>query len=214
MTESTPAPDPTTTDTSPTVETIDGRTRRRERGRAAVVDAMIDLVLEGHLPPSADQLAERSGVSVASVFRYFDGLDDLRRSATEVYLQRYDHLFEIPDIGEGPLPPRIERLVDARLRLYDIAGPMGQLVRIRSHDDTTARDNLARLRHTYADQLRHHFDTELSALSADERTDLVDVVATLTSFESWDQLRHHLGRTDPEIRRTWVRSLSRLITAR
>lgn len=190
----------------------DGRTLRRERGRAAVTDAMIELVLEGHLPPSAEQLAARSGVSVASVFRYFDGLDDLRRTATEVYLQRYDHLFEIPDIGEGPLVERIERLVDTRLRLYEVAGPMGRLVRIRSHEDAGARDNLSRLRHTYTDQLRHHFDAELTPLDADRRDDLVDTMATLTSFESWEQLRDHRGRTDPEIRRAWTHAIARLIT--
>lgn len=190
----------------------DGRTLRRERGRAAVTDAMIELVLEGHLPPSAEQLAARSGVSVASVFRYFDGLDDLRRAATEVYLQRYDHLFEIPDIGEGPLVERIERLVDARLRLYEVAGPMGRLVRIRAHDDAGARDNLSRLRHTYTDQLRHHFDAELTPLGADRRNDLVDTVATLTSFESWEQLRDDRARTDPGIRRAWTHAIARLIT--
>jgi len=207
MTDTTPPSEPT--GAAPT-DTVDGRTLRRQRGRAAVTDAMIELVLEGHLPPSADQLAARSGVSVASVFRYFDGLDDLRRSATEVYLHRYDHLFEIPDIGGGPLIGRIGRLVDARLRLYDVAGPMGRLVRIRSNDDAAARANLARLRDTYADQLRHHFDTELSTLTSDHRDDLVDAIATLTSFESWDHLRHHLRRADADIRRTWARSLGRL----
>lgn len=214
MTDPTVAPEPTTPDaTTAATEAVDGRTRRRERGRAAVTDAMIELVLEGHLPPSAEQLAQRSGVSVASVFRYFDGLDDLRWSATEVYLQRYDHLFEVPDIGEGPLSDRIGRLVDARLRLYDVAGPMGRLVRIRSHDDATALANLTRLRHTYADQLRHHFDTELSIIASDERSDLVDAIATLTSFESWDHLRHHLHRDDADIRRAWVRSVARLFAS-
>ena len=201
--------------TPPTSETpVDGRTRRRERGRAAVTDAMIDLVLDGHLPPSAEQLAARAGVSVASVFRYFDGLDDLRRAAIDVYFERYDHLFEIPDIGEGSSSARIDRVVDARLRLYTTAGPFGRLVRIRAHDDDTANANLARLRDTYADQLRHHFDAELTSLDADARADLVGTIATLTSFESWEHLRHHDGHTDTQIRRAWVRALGSLISAR
>ena len=193
---------------------VDGRTMRRDRGRRAVTDAMIDLVLEGHLPPSVEQLAARSGVSAASIFRYFDGLDDLRRAATEVYFRRYDHLFEIPDVGVGPLADRITRMVDVRLRLYEIAGPIGRLVRIRAHDDPTAQANLARLRDTYTDQLRHHFDAELSALGAEERADLVGVVATSTSFESWEQLRDHDHRTDADIRRAWTTALGRLLTAR
>jgi AcrR family transcriptional regulator len=200
--------------TDPATAEVDGRKLRRQRGRAAVTDAMIDLVLEGHLPPSVEQLAVRSDVSVASIFRYFDGLDDLRRAATEVYFRRYDHLFEIPAIGEGTPAERIERIVDVRLRLYTITGPMGQLVRIRAHDDATARDNLGRVRDTYTDQLRHHFDTELSALTTEKRDDLVGVVATLTSFESWEQLSCHEGRTDGDIRRAWSQALTRLIAAR
>ena len=203
--------EPTPTEPAATATAGDGRTLRRERGRAAVTDAMIALVLEGHLPPSAEQLAARSGVSVASVFRYFDGLDDLRRAATEEYFQRYDHLFEIPDIGEGRLADRIERVVDVRLRLYSTADQMGRLIRIRAHDDAAARDNLTRLRHTYNDQLRHHFDAELAPLDTDHRDDFVDTVATLTSFESWEQLRGHRHRTDQQIRRAWINAISRLL---
>ena len=103
-------------------------------------------------------------MSIASIFRYFDGLDDLRRAATDVYYRRYDHLFEMADIGEGALPDRISHLIDGRLRLYDVAGPVGRLVRLRSHEDPLAHENLARLRETYAHQLRHHFDDELSAV--------------------------------------------------
>lgn len=192
---------------------IDGRTLRRERGRSAVTDAMIELVLEGHLPPSVEQLASRAGVSVASVFRYFDGLDDLRRAATEVYFERYADLFEIPQIGEGTRADRIDRIVEVRLRLYLVAGPMGRLVRIRAHDDEAVRASLARLRLTYADQIRHHFDTELVARSTEEQSDLVGLAATLTSFESWEQLREHLGRTDADIARSWTQALTHLFTA-
>jgi len=200
--------------TDTTEDGVDGRTLRRTRGRAAVTDAMIELVLAGHLPPSVEQLADRSGVSVASIFRYFDGLDDLRRAATEVYFLRYDHLFEIPDIGEGELPERVTRVVDVRLRLYDVAGPMGRLIRLRAHANATAQDNLARLRGTYADQLQNHFDNELSAFAPEERLDLVGVMTTLTSFESWEQLRDHEHRADSDIRRAWTATLTRLLDPR
>ena len=58
--------DTTTPTTTPT--TTDGRRARRGRGRLAVCEAMIDLVFEGNLPPSADQVAERAGYSSAEEF--------------------------------------------------------------------------------------------------------------------------------------------------
>jgi AcrR family transcriptional regulator len=94
---------------------VDGRRARRERGRVAVVDAMVDLIQEGVVPPGADAVAERAGVSVASVFRYFDGLADLQEAAMVRYFERYRERFEVPGLGEGDLDERIERLVRARL---------------------------------------------------------------------------------------------------
>jgi Bacterial regulatory proteins, tetR family len=84
------------------IENVDGRHARRERGRLAVIDAMLILVSEGHVPPTVEQLAERAGVSAASVFRYFDTLEDLRQATTGVFFKRNPHLFEIPEIAKDP----------------------------------------------------------------------------------------------------------------
>ncbi len=49
------------------------------------------LILEGKAPPSAQDVAERAGVSVSSVFRNFDGLADLQRRALDQFQSRYSH---------------------------------------------------------------------------------------------------------------------------
>jgi AcrR family transcriptional regulator len=185
----------------------DGRRQRTERGRAAVTEAMIDLMFEGYLPPTAEQLSERAGVSVASVYRYFDGLDDLRQAATTLYFSRYTDLFDIEGFAEGPLAERVANLVDSRLRLYATSEPMGRLIRIRQHEHESARVWLAQLRATYADQIRHHFDTQLQQLGPTDRAQLVAMIATITSFESWDVCReaHHLDAV--QIRESWIGAL-------
>ncbi len=196
-----------------TAAPADGRRLRRERGRAAVTEAMIELVLDGHVPPTTEELAERADVSVASVFRYFDGLDDLRRAATTLYFERYGHLFDIDRIGDGPRRDRIARFVDARLELYSVAEQMGRLIRYRAHDAGGANETLGRLRAMYADQVRHHFDVELSELDRTARDDLVTAISVLTSFESWVQYRDHHRLDDRRIRHAWTTSLTALIGA-
>src|SRR5690606_23355552 len=47
-----------------TPETYDGRRARRERGRQAVIDATLDLFLEGGERPTSEEVAARAGVSV------------------------------------------------------------------------------------------------------------------------------------------------------
>ena len=75
---------------------VDGRRLRRERGRDAVIDALFELLLEGSPTPKSDELARRAGVSEASVFRYFDSLDDLFLRAFQAFQERYAPLLTIP----------------------------------------------------------------------------------------------------------------------
>ena len=49
----------------------DGRTARRDRNREAVLDAALALFTAGELEPTAAAVAERSGVSLRSVYRYW-----------------------------------------------------------------------------------------------------------------------------------------------
>ncbi len=62
---------------------VDGRTMRRTRNRSAVITALLDMIREGDLHPGAAEIAERAGVSHRSIFRYFDDLDDLVRTAID-----------------------------------------------------------------------------------------------------------------------------------
>ena len=77
---------------APTTE--DGRHARRDRNRLAVVDAMLELYVEGNLDPSSDEIAERAGLSPRSLFRYFEDLDDLGQ---EVFLIVRRQLKTTPD---------------------------------------------------------------------------------------------------------------------
>jgi AcrR family transcriptional regulator len=191
----------------------DGRRARRQRGRQAVIDATLDLVLEGHVPPAVEQIAQRSGVSAASVFRYFDTLDDLRHATTEVFFDRQAHLFEIPGIGEGPLATRIDNFVSSRVSLYESNEPMARLIRLRAHDHVPADQMVHRLRADRADQVRHHFDDELRPMTPTVRDDTATVIATLTSFEAWDQARHDYRRSAAQLRRAWSAALTKLLDA-
>lgn len=180
--------DPTTSVSVDTAPILDGRRLRRERGRRAVLDAMIDLVLEGHAPPSAEQIVERSGVSQASLFRYFGTLDELRREAIARYFERFDDLIGIPALGEGALSERVEHLVAARDGFYDRTAPMARLARQQAGDVADFAATIDRVRATFSEQVVAQFAPELRGAGADERAACVAVIAVLTSFEAWDQL--------------------------
>lgn len=191
---------------------VDGRRARKERGRLAVTNAMIDLVFEGKIPPNAEQVAERAGVSVASIFRYFETLDDLRRATTETYFERYADLFEIPRIGEGSLPTRIDSFVSARVALYDTIEPIARLARLRASEHANLDETLHRVRASRSDQICRHYEIELRAFTPAARDDTIAIISTLTSFESWDQARHDHRRSTTQLRRAWATAIRKILT--
>jgi AcrR family transcriptional regulator len=189
----------------------DGRRARRQRGRMAVLDATVDLIQEGHAPPTAEAVAARAGVSMSSVFRYFDNLGDLQQAAVNRFFERYAHHYVVPDVGQGDRAARIARYVAAMDSLFDTIAPIARLVRARSLEHPYLFDELQRARSLLADQLRRHFAPELSALPKAAREALVALVSTITSFESWDLLRRHFGRTRGQIRESWTAALDALL---
>jgi AcrR family transcriptional regulator len=192
-------PDPT-----PTIE--DGRRARRARNRDAVVDALVDLLAEEAGVPGAAEIAARAGVSVSSLFRYFDGLEDLKNQTVERYFSRYASLFEIPHLGEGTRGERIDTFIDARLRLYEAIAPIARLARARAYDQPAMAVPLARARTTLLDQIEVQFATEVAAHPM-----LVALIDALTSFESWDLQHTAHGCTAAEVRSGWRYGLDRLL---
>ena len=61
--------------------------------RTATIDAFIDLVIETGGSPRPESVARRAGISIASLYRYFDNLDELRRDAFDRVLDRFPDLF-------------------------------------------------------------------------------------------------------------------------
>lgn len=192
------------------------RTRRSQRRapaserRIRAIDAHIDLVLEGNLPPSIEQVAERSGVSVPTLFRYFENLDQLRADAARRSIQRFPHLYAVPDIGVGTREQRIRRFANNRVELWETTHFLAQLVRSHAVSDPGAAEAVSFARQMMADQIRTHFEAELTRLKPAEREDAVATIASITSVESWEQFRG-CGRTSAQTQRAWARAIERTL---
>lgn len=196
-----------------TATTVDGRRARRTRNRAAVVDALFELLQEGIAPPSVEQIAVRAGVSVSSLFRYFDGLDDLQHQTIDAYFTRFAPLLTVPGLGEGPLLERITRMIDARLDLYSTVAPIARLARSRAYDHPRVAQSLVDARAVFTAQTRAHFVPELQATSRSHADDIVGLIDTLTAFESWDLLTAGQGRSTTQVRRSWIAGVHAILAA-
>ena len=191
----------------------DGRRARRERGRTAVIDAMFDLLQEGKVPPPVDLVAERSGVSVSTVFRYFQSLDTLQVQTFERFLERFSPLVAGADEPDAPLPERIAGFVRTRLDLYERAGTIMAVGRLRALEHEPLVEATSQMRGLLADQVRNWFAPELDSASPSMRSDLTASIDAFTALESWDVMRRTHSRSRPQIDRTWRRGLAALCDA-
>lgn len=169
----------------------DGRLLRSERSREAIVGALLELVGEGIPQPTAEQVAERAGVGIRTVFRHFSDMEglfaamDARLQAEAVPLLRA----AVPDGARGE---RARAFVRQRASFFERIAPYkraGNLRRWRS--PFLAERHAALVRELRADLLR--WLPEL----ADAPPALVEALELATSFEAWDRLRceQRLGRT-------------------
>ena len=192
---------------------IDGRSARRERGRLAVIDAVFDLIKEGQIPPDVNELAERSSVSVASIFRYFDGLEDIQLQSMARFKERFLPLFRIDESASRSTDQRIEMYVDSRLAMLAEVGSVVALARLRAMENTRFDQAYDTIRMMLADQVRELFATELSTLAPTGQASLVAIVDSLASPQAWDVMCRSHNQTAPQIRAAWIATLQAVFAA-
>ncbi|MBW2242389.1 MAG: TetR/AcrR family transcriptional regulator [Deltaproteobacteria bacterium] len=161
----------------------DGRARRSERSRQAIVQALMALIGEGSPRPTAQQVAERAGVGIRTVFRHFSDMETLY---AEMDVRLRVELRPLLRGGqpEGGLEERIVALVARRADLFERFSPYHRsaaLHRWRSHY----------LRGRHATDVRELRTNLLRWLPELEQRDseLTDAAELATSSEAWDRLR-------------------------
>ena len=177
-----------------TGEPVDGRRLRRDRNREAVVQALLDLYRAGNLAPSTDEIAEQAGISSRSLFRYFDDVDALVRTAVQRQQEHLAPLFAVTAAPDQPFDERIDRFVAERSRLLDAMGPVGQLARSLAPKQPLVAAELGRIRAVLRGQLVDVFGPELHRLPAEDRS---EVLAALDVACSWEAC--HLLRQDQRV---------------
>ena len=168
----------------------DGRVRRGQRSGQAIVDALVALVGDGILQPTAQQVASRAGVGIRTVFRRFSDMEGLfAEMGARVQAEALPLLFD--GRPRGDLAERARGLVGRRVRFFERIAPYKRSANLKRWGSRFLRDRHARLvRVLRADLMR--WLPELRRAPAS----VADALELATSFEAWDRLRieQHLSR--------------------
>ncbi len=172
----------------------DGRRARRDRNAEAVIDAVLGLLAEGEAFPSAQEVAQRSGVSLRSVFRYFDDLDAMAHAAITAFVERNLDAIVFPAQPAGlSLDERIDAWCRFRTEGLERTG-ISQLAALeRARRNPALHAVIEQLRRQSAIDAAQLFSPELAVLNPDDRERTAALVHAVTIIEVWHNLRHRLG---------------------
>lgn len=190
-----------------TEEEADGRVLRGKRNRAAIVDAIYELIREGKGQPTARQVAERAGVQPRTVFRHFEDMASLnaelsQRVGAEVRPRVLETLYE------GTLAERIATVARVRCEVFEHFAPFERVSRgMRARFDFVRADHDESVR-----ELRENLRAAIPELRRLPQP-LAAAVELLFSFEAWDRLRVDQGVSASQTRRAVEQSALALFEA-
>lgn len=198
---------------STSAEEFDGRQSRTARSRLAICEACLDLVQAGSLQPSADEIAERAGVSRRSIFNHFADLAELYDAVVEVGMRRYAPLLEKISDRE-PVARRVDRLVRTRSKFLEATAAFTRALTAQSLVGPAAdqarrvsRDALRR-QHQEVERL---FQPELGGLSATERAEVLEAISAAMAPVLWESLRRARGNSASRARAVMKRTLTAIL---
>lgn len=184
----------------------DGRHRRSEQSRDKIVAAMLALIEEGAITPSAEAVATRAGVGLRSVFRRFKDMESLYHEITVRLSRSYD-LWEQPYAASdwrGKLGETIERRLSAFERLL----PFRRAANAHRHESPMIQAEHDRILAMTRKQLVSILPPEIG--TDREKFETLDF---LLSVDAWQRLRD-IQKLDVETARTIIHAQVEALIAR
>jgi len=183
---------------SPT-QSADGRRQRAQVTRSNIVTACIALQNEGSARPSAQQIAERAGVSIRTFFLHFPEKGQLTQAVLDALTP--PELVEPPpskaDLQRG-VEARIEQFIDLRVQRLERLTPGRRASNAMIDTSPLLQKHRLRVRKAFRDLVGLWFAAEFDPLPAESRRKWLVAIATLVDWEMWQSLRTFPSRSIPE----------------
>ncbi len=170
-----------------TVHEPDGRKHRSQKSQVRIVNAMLELVAQGNLEPSADQIADIAKVGRRSVFRHFKDMDALYREITNSIAATMGSIvlqpFEATD-WQG----QVLELIDRRAAGFEKMKPFLLAGQVHRH-----RSPFLKASHAQFVAMLRRILLGLIPREIARNSVLVEALDMLLSFENWSRLREDQG---------------------
>jgi TetR/AcrR family transcriptional regulator of autoinduction and epiphytic fitness len=196
----------TTSVTEP--DAVDGRRLRGQRTRLKVIESLLDLVAQGNVRPTAQEIAQHAGVALRTVYHHFEDVEALRRLALELDMNRHAEILEPVDTSL-PLAERIETIASQCRRLFEAVTPIRRATLFDQHSSPEMASGIAVATATRSAHVIAAFAPELNRHGGSG--EVTDAVVLATSWVAWEYLRTMLHRPASVAEQIVITTLSRLL---
>jgi AcrR family transcriptional regulator len=161
----------------------DGRVNRSVVTRKKIVDAMTELVYEGSLSPTAEQVAQRANIGLRTVFRHFDDLNSLYSEIRSDFETLLEPVISVRLVGNS-WQDRLMHSLELRTQLYDRIAAMHLAAQVHRHQSSLVSENLAR------DVIRlREINRRILPASVQQNAVAFEALDLLMSPDTWVRLR-------------------------
>ena len=176
---------PASTATSPKQQ--DGRRSRTIETRKRIVSALIELVREGKVAPTAEDVSLRANVGLRSVFRHFDDMDTLYQEVDHKLGAIVASMLQMT-LKADTWQERLMENIKVRCQLYDTITPFLISGQVHRHTSALVDANLKRKVELERAILQHILPKALQ-----EDKPRFDALLLMLSPEAWIRLRQEQG---------------------
>jgi AcrR family transcriptional regulator len=167
----------------------DRRIERANRTRDNVVDALLVLIEEGNLRPTAREIASRAGVSLRSLYVHFDDVEALFHAAAIRHKMRASEN-PTPLVTTGPFEDRLTAFLNNRICWYEAGRNIRLAALLQEPFSPALHSILEEGRQAGRAELDKVFATELSGRKAGTKRAALDA---MTHPAAWNVLRNQHG---------------------
>ncbi len=188
---------------------VDGRRQRSARTRLTIIQAYLELLRRHGVMPTAAQIADEAGYSTRSIFERFTDLDALSLATADYAIAQGQAEAVARDV-DADRPTRIRSHVETRAQACERWLPLWRII-TRQDQIADLKLRVVVVRLANIERMRLMYGPELSGLPEAPRDQLLIALATLTSFESWDQMRNCHGLSAEAAQAVWRAAIDRML---
>lgn len=192
------------------VPTVDGRRLRSERTRQTIIEAYLGLLRRSPAMPTAAEIAKAAGYSVRSIFERFADLNALTLATADYAILQGQAEAQARDV-DADRATRIRSHVHTRAAACEKWSPLWRVLMTTQQEVLELQQRIVLARYANIERMKLMYGPELAVLDEASRQTVLIALATLVSFESWDQMRDCYKLSIEDAEATWRTAIDRML---